>query len=251
MGLSININKSGIKAQQHALDAISNNIANATTEGYKAKAVRFQSLLQNELTEEDVLLNDITPGIGAGVRSEVAITDFNQGNLREGTNALNLAIAGDGFFAVENNAGDFYLTRDGSFTMDGMGQLVNNNGDYLVMDGTIPISAGMTNNISIANDGSISIIENGESTVVGAVNMYMPENMEALVPVGGNYYIDPNDTINIFEGGLIEANMSEMSNVDLATELTNMMVAQRAYSLNVKVTQSTDEIMSMINQFGL
>src|SRR5699024_510409 len=138
-----------------------------------------------------------------------------------------------------------------SFTMDGMGQLVNNNGDYLVMDGTIPISAGMTNNISIANDGSISIIENGESTVVGAVNMYMPENMEALVPVGGNYYIDPNDTINIFEGGLIEANMSEMSNVDLATELTNMMVAQRAYSLNVKVAQSTDEIMSMINQFGL
>jgi len=251
MGLSLNVNKSGIKAQQLALDAISNNIANATTEGYKAKGVRFQSLLTNEITEDDVLLNDITPGISAGVRSEVAVTDFSQGNLREGTSSLNLAVAGEGFFAVEDSTGELYLTRDGSFTVDGAGQLVNNNGDYLVMDGAIPATIGGSNDISVANDGTVSFIEDGENITVGNINMYMPENVEGLVPVGDNYYIDPNDTVNVFDGGSIEASMSEMSNVDLASELTNMIMAQRAYSLNVKVAQSTDEIMSMINQFGI
>src|SRR5699024_11803165 len=108
MGLSMNINKTGIKAQQFALDAISNNIANATTEGYKAKSVRFQTLLNNQITEEDVLLNGETPGISAGSRSEVAVTDFSTGNFREGTRALNLAILGDGFFAVQNNAGELF-----------------------------------------------------------------------------------------------------------------------------------------------
>lgn len=251
MGLSVNMNKSGIKAQQLALDAISNNIANATTEGYKAKAVRFQSLLNNEITEADVLLNDITPGINAGARSEVAITDYSQGNLREGTSALNLAIAGDGFFAVEANTGEVYLTRDGSFTMDGTGQLVNNNGDRLVMNGAIPFNAAGSNNLSVADNGTISIVENGENIVVGAVNVYMPENVEGLVPVGENYFTNPNGAVNIFAGGRIEANMTEMSNVDLANELINMMVAQRAYSLNVKVAQSTDEMMTMINQFNV
>lgn len=251
MGLSMNINKSGIKAQQLNLDAISNNISNATTEGYKAKGVRFQSLLSNEMTEADVLLNDITPGIVAGVRGEVAVTDYSQGNLSEGTSALNLAVAGKGFFGVENSAGDFFLTRDGSFTMDGTGQLVNNNGDYLVTDGTIPGISSGSNNLSVANDGTISVVENGEMVVIGNINLYMPENVEGLQPVGENYYIDPNNAVNIFEGGLIEANMSEMSNVDLANELTNMILAQRAYSLNVKVAQSTDEIMSMINQFNV
>jgi len=250
MGLSLNTNKNGIKAHQLALDTISNNIANATTEGYKAKKVRFQSLLNNELTEEDVLLNDITPGIPAGVRSEVAVTDYSQGNLREGTSALNMAVAGDGFFAVENEVGDLYLTRDGSFTVDGSGQLVNHNGDTLVMEGTIPATVGGSNDLSVANDGTISMTEDGEIMIVGNVNVYMPGNVEGLVPVGENYYIDPNNTTAIFDEGLIEANMSEMSNVDLASELTNMIMAQRAYSLNVKVAQSTDEIMSMINQFS-
>lgn len=251
MGLSVNMNKNGIKAQQLALDAISNNIANATTEGYKSKSVRFQSLLSNEMTEEDVLLNDITPGIGAGVRSEVAVTDHSQGNLRDGTSGLNLAMSGEGFFGVETSTGEFYLTRDGSFTMNGAGQLVNNNGGYLAMNGAIPLDASANSNLSIGQDGTITMTENGESIVVGNVNVYQPENIEALVPSGQNYFAVPDGGVNLFEDGVIEANISEMSNVDLANELTNMMVAQRAYSLNVKVAQSTDEMMSMINQFSV
>lgn len=251
MGLSLNINKTGIKAQQLALDAISNNIANATTEGYKTKGVRFQTLLNNEITENDVLLNDVAPSISAGARSEVGVTDFRQGNLFEGTSALNLAITGNGFFGVQNNNGDFYLTRDGSFTIDGNGQLVNNQGDYLVMNGTIPLDVGAGEQLSIANDGSLLLQDNGETITVGNIDLFMPQNVEGLLAVGENYFIDPNNQINLIETANIEASLLEMSNVDLAQELTDMMVAQRAYSLNVKVAQSTDEMMSLINQFSV
>lgn len=220
MGLTLNINKTGIKSQQLALNTISNNIANATTTGYKAKGVRFQSLLDNEITEEDVLLNDVTPSISAGVRSEVATTDFRQGSLRDGTSALNLAIVGEGFFGVENGAGELFLTKDGTFTMDGTGRLVNGNGHYLMTTGE-------------------------------QVNVYNPANVEALQPAGNNYYVAPNNDLTLLENPRIEANRIEQSNVDLAKELTNMMIAQRAYSLNVKVAQSTDDMMSLINQFSV
>lgn len=251
MRLSMNMNKTGIKAQQLALDAISNNIANTTTEGYKAKGVRFQTLLNNEVTEEDVLLNDVNPQISAGARSEVAVTNFNTGTFRDGTSALNLAIAGEGFFGVENNTGDLYLTKDGSFTVDGTGRLVNGNGDFLVMDGTLPPLTGGNENLFVGNDGTLFIQENGESVAVGRLNIYMPVNLEQLQPAGENYFIDPTNNLMLLDNTNIQSNRIEMSNVDLAEELTNMMVAQRAYSLNVKVAQSTDEMMSLINQLNI
>lgn len=249
MGLSINMNKTGIKSQQLALDAISNNIANATTDGYKAKAVRFQSLLNNQVTEEDVLLNDTNPSITAGARGEVSTTDFSQGSLREGTSSLNLSVVGDGFFGVENSAGEFFLTRDGSFTIDGTGRLVNGNGDYLVMNGQLPLMT--SGELVVGGDGSVSVIENGVTNEIGQVNIYMPGNVEGLQPVGENYFVDPNNDRTILANPVVEANVIEQSNVDLAQELTNMIIAQRAYSLNVKVAQSTDEMMSLINQFSI
>ena len=251
MGLSININKTGIKSQQLALNAISNNIANATTEGYKSKAVRFQSLMNNQITEEDVILNGVTPGISAGARSEVGVTDFSTGNLRDGTSALNLAIIGDGFFGVENAAGEFFLTKDGSFTVDGTGRLVNGNGDYLVMNGALPPMASGNEQLTVAGEGTLFLEGNGVSTQVGQLNIYMPENVEGLQPVGENYFIDPNNNLTLINDAVVQSNRIEMSNVDLAGELTNMIVAQRAYSLNVKVAQSTDEMMSLINQFSI
>lgn len=251
MGLSININKTGIKSQQLALNAISNNIANATTEGYKSKAVRFQSLMNNQITDEDVLLNNVTPGISAGARSEVGVTDFSTGNLRDGTSALNLAIMGDGFFGVENAAGEVFLTKDGSFTVDGTGRLVNGNGDYLVMNGALPPMVSGNEQLTVAGDGTLFLEVNGVSTEVGQLNIYMPGNVEGLQPVGENYFIDPNNNLTLINDAVVQSNRIEMSNVDLAQELTNMIVAQRAYSLNVKVAQSTDEMMSLINQFSI
>lgn len=251
MGLSMNINKTGIKAQQLALNAISNNIANSTTEGYKTKGVRFQALLNNQITEEDVLLNGVTPGISTGSRSEVAVTDFSTGNFREGTSALSLAILGEGFFGVQNNTGEFFLTKDGSFTVDGTGQLVNGNGDYLVMDGALPTTLSGNEELTVAEDGTLYMQTDGVSTEIGRINIYMPTNLETLQPAGENYFLTPDNNLMIVDNAKIQSNMIEMSNVNLAQEMTNMILAQRAYSLNVKVAQSTDEMMSIINQFSV
>lgn len=251
MELSINISKTGIKSQQLALDAISNNIANATTEGYKAKAVRFQSLLNNEITEEDVLLNDVNPTISAGVRSEVAVTNFSQGSLREGTSALNLSIIGEGFFGVENAAGELYLTKDGSFTIDGTGRLVNSNGDYLVTTDAISLLNGQTETLTVESNGVISMIENGVQTPISQVTIYASENLAGLQPVGNNYFVAPNNNLTVLENANVAAFHVEQSNVDLAQELTDMIMAQRAYGCNVKMAQSTDEMMAQINQFSV
>ena len=241
----MNINKTGIKAQQLALNAISNNIANVSTEGYKAKGVRFQSLLNNQVTDEDVLLNGVTPSISTGVRSEVAVTNHSQGTLRDGANTFNFAIAGDCFFAVEDGAGERFLTKDGSFMLDGTGRLVNGNGHYLVMDGAIPAMTSGNESLSVARDGTLAVTANGVTTEVGRLNIFMATNLQGLQPVGEN-----SELINLLDAN-VQINRVELSNVDLAQELTNMLIAQRAYSLNVRVAQSTDEMMSIINQFSI
>lgn len=250
MGLSVNMNKNGIKAHQLALDAISNNIANATTEGYKAKGVRFRTLMNNPITEDDVLLNTDGAQISAGATSEVAVTNYASGSLKDARIELNLATSANNFFAVQNNAGETFLTKDGSFTVDGTGRLVNSNGHYLMMEGALPLN--MTGNqLSISKDGIISgQLENG-SIEIGQVNVYAVTSLETLQPVGENYFVDPNNELTLADTADIQTRMLEMSNVDLAQELTNMIVAQRAYSLNIKVSQSTDEMMSNINQFNV
>lgn len=249
MGLSINLNKNGIKAHQLALDAISNNIANATTEGYKAKGVRFRTLLNNPVTEEDVLLNDIEPQISAGATSEVAVTDFRSGTLADARVELNLAATGNQFFGVQNGAGDVFLTKDGSFTVDGAGQLVNGNGHYLMMEGSLPQGL-QSNQVQIKSDGAIHVQDGDQTVEVGRLNIFAATNPETLQPVGENYFVAPQGDINLVETVNVRAAMLEMSNVDLAQELTNMIVAQRAYSLNIKVSQATDEMMSNINTFS-
>lgn len=251
MGLSINMNKSGIKAHQLALDAISNNIANATTEGYKAKGVRFRTLMNNPITEDDVLLNNIDPQISAGATSAVAVTDFSSGSLSDTRINLDLAhTENNQFFAVQNEAGETLLTKGGSFTVDGTGRLVNNNGHHLVFDGAIPQNL-LSNDISISSNGTVSMNTGTDNSIIGNVSIYTVANPQTLQPVGENYFQDVANQSTLTGNANIEVTMLEMSNVDLAQELTNMIVAQRAYSLNIKMAQSTDEMMSNINQFSV
>ncbi len=135
--------------------------------------------------------------------------------------------------------------------MDGTGRLVNGNGDYLVMNGALPPMVSGNEQLTVAGDGALFLEVNGVSTEVGQLSIYMPGNVEGLQPVGENYFIDPNNNLTLINDAVVQSNRIEMSNVDLAQELTNMIVAQRAYSLNVKVAQSTDEMMSLINQFSI
>lgn len=250
MNSSMNISKTGIQAQQRALSLISNNIANASTQGFKAKNVNFNSLLTNDITEDNrFLANDFN--ISAGVRSQQSGMNVVSGSVYEGANPFDLAIKGDGFFGVQNSAGDFYLTKDGSFFVDNSGQLVNSNGDFLVVDGQVPLIVENPESFLIGSDGALGGLVNGEMTDLGSISIFLPNNIQTLRSEANNYYSAPEDELTIIENtNNIQVSALEMSNVDLALEFTDMIVAQRAYALNIKVAQATDEIKTITNQFS-
>lgn len=237
-------------SQQRALNIISNNIANASTQGFKAKNVKFQTLLSNDITEDRRLLtNDLK--ISAGALSQQGAMNVDNGTIITGAGGFDLSLKEDGFFGIQNGAGDFYLTRDGSFFVDDSGQLVNSNGDFLVVNGQAPFIVENPEAFSVKSDGSIAGLVNGEMVNLGSIPVYLPNNIQNLRAEGNNYYSVPEGQLAIIENDdSIQVGYLEMSNVDLAKEITNMIVAQRAYSLNVKVAQTTDEIQTMTNQFS-
>lgn len=247
----MNINKTGIQAQQRALKLISNNIANASTQGYKAKNVNYQSLITNDITETNrLLLADEIP-LPTGVRSQQSGMHVAGGSLHQGSGPFDLAVKGDGFFGIQNAAGDFYLTKDGSFSIDGSGQLVNGNGDFLVVNGQAPIVVENPQDLSITAGGTLIGLSNGQMTDLGTISIYLPNNIQNLRAEANNYYSLPEgDWTMVGNGNNIDVSYLEMSNVDLAKEFTDMIVTQRAYALNVKVAQTTDEIKTLTNQFS-
>src|SRR5699024_7132226 len=105
--------------------------------------------------------------------------------------------------------------------------------------------------LTVAEDGTLYMQTDGVSTEIGRLNIYMPTNLETLQPAGENYFLAPDNNLMVVDNARIQSNMIEMSNVNLDQDMTNMILAQRANSLNVKVAQSTDEIMSIINQFSV
>lgn len=246
----MNVSKTGMQAQQRALSLISNNIANVSTQGFKAKKVNFNSLMSNEITEDNRVLAE-NFSISAGVKSQQSGMNVAGGSFYEGASPFDLAINGEGFFGIQNAAGDLYLTKDGSFFLDEIGQLVNSNGDFLVVDGQVPLIVENRDNFSIGSDGTAVGLVNGEMTKLGTVPLYLPNNIQALRSEGNNYYSVPEGeyTINANPNN-IQVSALELSNVDLAIEFTDMIVAQRAYALNVKVAQTTDEIQTITNQFS-
>lgn len=246
----MNISKTGMQGQQRALSLISNNIANASTQGFKAKNVKFNSLLTNDITEENRFLAEEF-NISTGVRSQQSGMNVAPGSFYDGANPFDLAIKDDGFFGVQNAAGDFYLTKDGSFFVDGSGQLVNSNGDFLVVDEQVPLIIDNPESLSIGSDGTLTSFINGEMTNLGSISIYQPNNIQTLRSEANNYYSVPEGEYTaIANGNSIQVSYLEMSNVDLALEFTDMIVAQRAYALNVKVAQTTDEIKTITNQFS-
>jgi flagellar basal-body rod protein FlgG len=166
-----------------------------------------------------------------------------------------LAIQGEGFFGVRDANNQLLLTRDGNFGFDANGTLVNSQGLRVDTTLTVPYQQWPQGKPMIDQSGNISITANGTSTPVGRVMMYLPENPETIVPTGDNLYqVEPgtvvrNSNENIEGLGTIQQSMLENSNVELARSMTEMITTQRAYSLNTRVLQSTDEMLSIVNRF--
>lgn len=235
----LSIGKSGLKANQFKMDGIADELSNVTTEAYKKRSISFQELLLNQ-------------DVNMGTKSGISKVDFSQGILTQSGSAFHMAIDGDGFFGVRDNNDNLSLTRNGAFFSDPANNIRNSSGELLDIEYAKPISEWEGKAVTISGDGTIEERESGE--ILGRVNLYMPENITSLRPLGGSKFaiglgenlIEQSQNPNIF--GSIRQNFLEGSNSDMTRAMTEMIVTQRAYSLNASTVQSTDELMRLINE---
>ncbi|MDZ7835788.1 MAG: flagellar hook-basal body protein [Alkalibacterium sp.] len=182
--------------------------------------------------------------------------NFAQGSLTQTNDPFHLAITGSGFFGVRNNEGERMLTRDGAFHLSTDGQIVNDRGDAVELNAAIPDNVLNQGPVSISENGEVFVTTDGQANAVGQITLFLPPHHEALSDAGQNMYRieDGIDVLTSAENpeafGAVASGYLESSTVDLAQSITDMLMSQRAYSLNSKVMQSTDEIYSLINQFS-
>lgn len=252
----LNIGKTGMKAMQNKMDSIADELSNANTHGYKKKNISFQELLINQVYDNEVLLSENATNIGmnAGSRSGVSSIDFTQGRIQPSSREFDLAIEGQGFFGVVDNEGNLMLTRNGNFHLDGNGNIVDSSGNYLDLDIIVPVDQWGDGEVTIRGNGEImGEVEGGEDILLARIAMYNPEVLNSLIPLGeGRYLPSPeiglNNSLDSIEGfGNIIQYALEDSNVEITNSMIDMIMTQRAYSLNGKGIETTDDIMDMIN----
>jgi len=256
---SLWISKTGMEAQQLQLDTISNNLANVATNGYKRSHAVFEDLIYQNLRQSGAASSEQTQlptglQVGLGVRPVATARDNSQGSLQQSGNSLDVAINGAGFFQIQLPDGTTGYTRDGSFKLDAQGQLVTNNG-YAVMPGiTIPAQA---QSVTIANDGTVSVKLPGTvaPATVGQLQLAGFTNPGGLEPRGQNLFAEtpasgtPNAAAAGTSGlGTLQQGFVETSNVNVVEELVAMISTQRAYELNSKAIQTSDQMLQRLAQ---
>jgi flagellar basal-body rod protein FlgG len=256
---SLWIAKTGMEAQQTQLDNISHNLANVGTNGFKRGHVVFEDLIYQNLRQAGAASSDQTQlptglQMGLGVRPVSTSRIFTQGNLQQTSNNLDLAIKGQGFFQIQQPDGTTAYTRDGAFQVDANGQLVTNNG-YAVQPGiTIPANA---QSVSIAPDGTVSVALPGQATAqqIGQITLASFVNPAGLESKGGNLYAETGASGAPQSGtpggnglGLLQQGYVETSNVNVVEELVAMIQTQRAYELNSKAIQTSDQMLQKLGQ---
>jgi len=254
---SLWISKTGMEAQQLQLDNISHNLANVATNGYKKSHAVFEDLMYQNLRQSGAATSDQTQlptglQVGLGVRPVATARDLGQGSLQQTSNNLDVAISGNGFFQVQMPDGTTAYTRDGSFKLDAQGQLVTNNG-YLVMPGiTIP---AQSQGVTIAADGTVSVKLPTQATAqtIGQLQLAGFANPGGLEPKGQNLFGEttssgtPNAAAPGGSGlGTLQQGFVETSNVNVVEELVAMISTQRAYELNSKAIQTSDQMLQRL-----
>jgi flagellar basal-body rod protein FlgG len=221
----------GMAAQQQRMDALSNDVANVNTSGYKRVRIGFRDLVYQADGP-----NGMRTGSGAAA---VQLGRGNQqGSFQKTDNPLDVAIAGDGFFQVRDaNTGQTVLTRNGSFQADATGQLVTAEGDRLVPPIQLPRGVDPST-ISIASDGTVSSAGRALGQLQ-LVTVPAPTGLQA----NGNGYFSPTAA----SGGIRRATGATASNVDLADAMVDMMDAQRSYSMASKAIHMQDQMMEIAN----
>lgn len=251
--------RTGLDALQKKIDVISNNIANAQTHGYKSLEVQFEDLVYDEVAKRGVPLSrearEKPIAIGTGSRIKSTERVFGQGIPQETFNPYDLAIVGQGFFVVQDQNGDLFLTRDGAFGIDARGDLVDSRGNYVLMDSYQSLSGYTDRDITINEDGYIiGITETGQDITLGKIRLYDVADKNMLMSKGNNYFsIEQVGNIYQINNGVngeskIRQGFLEKSSVDIGKEMVDMLVTQRAYQINTKSIHAADEMWSIVNQ---
>jgi flagellar basal-body rod protein FlgG len=245
----------GMAAQELNVQVISNNIANLRTTGFKKQTAAFQDLIYEHVRRVGAQASDqgtILPvgvDLGGGVKTVGTPRSMTQGTLSQTGNDLDLAIGGEGFFKILMPDGSFQYTRDGTLQMDNQGRIVTAQGNPVQPSITIPNNAS---GISVNTQGSVSVTLPGSttSTVIGQIGLTRFINKAGLQPVGNNQFVDtpssgaPQDGIANAEGyGSITQGSLEQANVDVVSEMSDLIAAQRAYEMNAKVISAADQMM--------
>lgn len=248
------IAKTGLDAQQMRIATISNNLANASTAGYKRSRAVFEDLLYQNITQVGAQSSEDTQlptglNLGTGVRVTATEKLFTQGSLVQTDNSLDVAIEGRGFLQILLPDGSQAYTRDGSFQINAQGQMVTANGYVMQPAITIPNSA---QSVVIGSDGTVSVTTPGSATPtqVGTIQLADFINPAGLQPIGKNLYLESAASGSPQTGnpglnglGTLAQGFVEGSNVNIVEELVNMIETQRAYEMNSKAISTTDQML--------
>ena len=258
MDASLWIAKTGLTAQQTRMQVISNNLANVNTTGFKKDRAVFEDLLYQKIVTAggQTAAESQTPtGLMLGTGTRVVATEklHGQGNIINTENALDVAVTGDGFLAVQQSDGTIAYTRDGSMKMDAQGQLVTAGGQALVPAIQIPENA---TSVTIGRDGTVTaeLANGGGAAQIGQIQLSIFVNNSGLQPVGRNL-LKPTEASGAAivsipgEGGsgMLMQGSLEASNVNVVEEMVNMIETQRAYEINSKAISAADGMLKFLN----
>lgn len=252
------IAKTGLDAQQTKMSVISNNLANASTSGYKRSRAVFEDLLYQNIRQPGAQSSQDTlysTGLmlGTGVRTVATEKLFSQGAVSQTNNPLDVAIEGKGFLQVLMPDGTLAYSRDGSVQVDSQGQLVTPNGYAIQPSVNIPSNA---QSVTIGTDGTVSVTAQGTSaaTQVGSIQLANFINPAGLQPMGSNLYLETTSSGSAEVGtpgqnglGSLLQGYVEGSNVNVVEELVSMIETQRAYEMNSRAISTSDQMLQYVN----
>lgn len=245
----LNNSRTGMIAQQNKLDVISNNMVNINTHGYKKIDSTFSTLMQRDLKSRGIPTSDDIASLGSGVKLTGVSRSKTQGSLQTTGNKTDIGIDGNGFFRGTDRSGQVFYTRSGAFNVDTFGRLTDKDGNLIEVsyaDGIDTMNTGLNNsNMEVDRNGVISTTD---GKWIGKINLYDTGGNNSLISKGDNKFVPVSDNITMlqvqsdfYQGYL------EMSNVDVGQEMSEMILAQRAYQMATKGVSTADEMWSMLN----
>ncbi len=259
MHSALYVSKTGLSAQDKQLTTISNNLANASTVGFKRDRAVFEDLIyqnQRQPGAQETQETQLPSGLQLGTGARVVATqkEHTQGALQVTDQSLDLAINGPGFFQILQPDGSIAYTRNGQFQLNGEGQMVN--ADGFLLEPAITVPEGV-NKITISETGTVNaytqgVVDPQQLGDIALVNFVNPSGLQA---VGGNIFVETLASGNPVQGtpgengmGTLKQGMLESSNVNIVEEMVSMITTQRAYEMNSKVISTADQMLQYISQ---